>query len=219
MKERPILFSGEMVRAILAGRKTQTRRIVKPQPAVILNENGVFLKYSEGTDAAAKWRLCPYGSAGDQLRVKESAWMWCEKRPNGITAGGRAKWHYVPLEAAPVYYCSDHGPKPTIDVVHPETGNAWVWRLKIGRFLPKWAARITLEITAVRVERLSAISDEDAVAEGCAGWYAPCHPDQGSTNGRTPAMEYRELWERINGDESWALNPYVWILEFRRITP
>lgn len=188
LKERPILFSAAMVRALLAGTKTQTRRIAKGDP--------FFYNPPRG----------PYGQPGDRLRVKESAWMWCERRPNGNTKTGRQKWLYVPMRGAPIHYAADHSKKPGIDVVSPETGNQWGWRLKIGRFLPAWASRITLEITGVRVERLQDISREDAAAEGWNPAVDVC----------SPLIWYAALWESINGPGSWALNPWVWVIEFRR---
>lgn len=233
MKERPILFSGPMVRAILAGRKTQTRREVKPhfsadvdevseRPAldpvlkcVVSGHSGEW-EDDHGLDEV---RRCPYGRPGDRLRVKEHAWMFCERRPNGVTKTGRPKWHYVPLREAPVHYCAAHQEKPSIDVVHPDTGNAWGWRKKLGRFLPAWASRITLEVVSVRVERLNDISEEDALAEGVE----PYEPrETGMLKGRDqelPSEAFRTLWESLNGPGSWAANPWVWVVEFRRVAP
>lgn len=242
MVERPILFSAPMVRAILDGRKTQTRRSVKPQfssdvtevseqPAldpilkcVVSGRSGLF-EDGHGMDEV---RRCPYGKPGDRLYVKEHAWMYCEKRPNGVTEKGRLRFEYVPLGASPVWHCENHPERPVMDVVHPETGNMWLWRKKLGRFLPKWASRITLEVIAVRVERLNDISEVDAVAEGVE--MAPAPAGKNSYKNylamedaaalrwlRTPVLSYCSLWESLNGAGSWSENPWVWVVEFRRV--
>ena len=234
MKERPILFSAPMVRALLAGIKTQTRRVVKPQPQP---NGGVGLQPLEPYCTSRgdwNWVLaatghgtgdpfpCPYGQPGDRLRVKEAAWMWCERRPNGTTKTGRQKWLYVPMRAAGIWYAADHRTKPNISVVSPDTGNEWGWRLKIGRFLPGWASRITLEVTGVRVERLQDISIEDCKSEGAWG------PDKSIVDkvaqhfgidilAANPYLAYRMLWESINGPGSWEANPWVWVVEFKRL--
>lgn len=231
MKERPILFSAPMVRALLAGTKTQTRRVVKTQPAGGAgfhpvepyrtsrgDWNWVLAATGHGTGDPFP---CPYGRPGDRLRVKEAAWMWCERRPNGKTKTGRDKWLYVPMREAPVHYAADHPKRPAVDVVSPATGNKWGWRLKIGRFLPAWASRITLEVTEVRVERLQDISEADARAEGAK----ECDPVSGrevllagpSQRGSF-VLHYRDIWEQINGTGSWAANPWVWAVSFKPVT-
>lgn len=156
--------------------------------------------------------VSPYGQPGDRLIVKEHVWMWCEKRPNGVTKKGRPKFHYVPMRGALVFYCADYAEKPNGTIVSPRTGNEWGWRKKLGRFMPRWASRITLEVTAVRVERLQDISEEDAKAEGVQPSYSP-NFSQSATGA------YSVLWESINGAGSWAENPWVWVIEFRRIAP
>lgn len=207
IREKPILFSAPMVRAILEGQKTQTRRVVKPQPCSL----GDVIPYAQ----------CPYGVPGDRLRVKEAAWMWCERVPNGTTKTGRLKWHYVPMREAPIHYAADHPKKPAINVVSPETGNEWGWRLKIGRFLPAWASRITPEETGVRVERLQDISEADAIAEGIERHVNGHWKDYRDPTGRqwheAPSDSFCSLWESINGAGSWDANPWVWVLSFRRI--
>lgn len=233
MKERPILFSAPMIRAQRAGIKTQTRRLVKPQPKtrpgmnctrlVMLDRSGCeVIDTPVGDKLHLETALCPYGQPGDRLRVKEAAWMWCERIPNGRTKTGRDKWRYVPLRGAPIHYAADHPAKPSVDVVSPGTGNKWGWRLKIGRFLPAWASRTTLEITGVRIERLQDISDQDAIAEGIprhGDGFGRWHPDPddidhtGTT--KKPVLSYMGLWESINGAGSWAANPWVWVVEFK----
>lgn len=238
MKERPILFSAPMVRAILAGKKTQTRRVVRlpadakqvrywappsgrSQPGWCDPGVNYWTPDSSGEGDSNHVDPCPYGQPGDRLRVKEAAWMWCERVPNGITKTGRKKWHYVPMREAPVHYAADRKTKPAINVVSPDTGNEWGWRLKIGRFLPGWASRIDLEVTGVRVERLNDISEADAVAEGiqqCEGG-AMDYLANDYAQGYSPASSFRSLWQSINGADSWAANPWVWCVEFKRVKP
>ena len=237
VRERGILFSAPMVRALLAGTETQTRRLMKPQPVrygtaclawPTAERPGMKMAWADPDpdgNAFARSELrryCPYGAPGDRLVVKESAWMWCERRPNGKTKTGRDKWHYVPLRAAPVLYCADLAMEPGTSVAHTETGNQWGWRKKIGRFLPKWASRITLEISEVRVQRLQDISEEDAKAEGVErddffrdGWRG-----YGGDCWRDSAREsYASLWDSINGPGSWEASPWVWAISFRAMGP
>lgn len=195
MKERPILFSGEMVRAILDGRKTQTRRIVKDSETdsriywnpIVVNEYGGWVN-EHGSP-----RPCRYGQPGDRLWVRET---WSQDGRGGTDAEGRDA----------VYYRADFP--------HPDVWEGF-WKPSI--HMPRWASRITLEVTSVRVTRLQEISDKDARAEGCPGWYHESYPDQGEPDAKRPTEEFAELWESINGAGSWDLNPWVWVIEFKRI--
>lgn len=197
MKERPIIFSAPMVRAILDGRKTQTRRVINPQPTVSeqrLRELGAWaddLTLSEQVNAAFQAGCidarCPYGRPGDRLWVRET-------------------WQHTPTLAAdlqgPVMYrahCEER-PRPL------------AWRSPI--HMPRWASRITLEVTGVRVERLQEISEADARAEGCAGGHGAI-PEYGYS--ASPVEHYGFLWEQINGPGSWSANPWVWVIEFARV--
>ncbi|GAB4422275.1 MAG: hypothetical protein OHK0011_01010 [Turneriella sp.] len=205
MKERPILFSGPMVRAILEGRKTQTRRVIKPQPweeysaesikcehytSCIVDRYGdidagpeIFGAYS--TDG--QWGVqCPYGQPGDRLWVREAFYI----KENAQT---KAVWYRAES------HC-EFKPK---------------WRPSI--HMPRWASRITLEITGVRVERLQEISTEDVYAEGMPK-RQEIRSDAGVHRASTSAW-YRHLWEEINGEESWAANPWVWVIEFKYLKP
>jgi hypothetical protein len=252
-KERPILFSAPMVGAILDRRKSQTRRIMKPQydgqrllgpewyePAIegkdgeLRDGKPIFGVYDEHGEFSAK---CPYGAPGDHLIVKESTWMWCERRPNGITPTGKPKWHYVPMENAVPIYAEEHPHKPALTVASPRTGNQWGWRLKIGRFVPRWASRITLEITNVRIEQLNAISKSDARREGIervgfsdsaieepggvefvdVGCWKNYADDKHPFGGILPERSFQSLWESINGKGSWSMNPWVWVIEFKSV--
>jgi len=192
-KERPILFSGPMVRAILDGRKTQTRRVVK-------NQEWYNLKGEYG-DRLRSVDRCPYGTAGERLWVRET---WTPD-------------HAPFYPHFPVAYRADAG----FDYERNERGEtyspeqkAWFpyrWRPSI--HMPRIASRITLEITGVRVERLQDISESDAIAEGVSNDM----PIAWQTGDDTPRGMFGELWESINGPDSWAANPWVWVIEFRKL--
>lgn len=202
MKERPILFSGPMVRAILEGRKTQTRRIINPQPPEHIDRlHGNALRkrfpYQLEDDSGNPcgkgfqddnhqfWR--PVGLAGDRLWVKET-----------FSAAG------VFGEDGRKFYRADY-----VDGKHP-SGLHW----KPSIFCTRKASRITLEIVNVRVERLQDISEQDAAAEGCK-----CPGCMGDNLSGCPDCkdDYRLLWNRINGPSSWDKNPWVWVIEFKRV--
>lgn len=196
MADRPILFSAPMVRALLAGTKTQTRRVVKPQPSPELLADYAEIRVTRGstrTDAQALSEClpCPYGQPGTKLWVRET---WA---PNTVQ----------PLEH-----------RPPADYLYAATDSARYavcrWRPSI--HMPRAASRITLEITGVRVERLQDISEADAQAEGCpVECMTPTGDDSGSAI-HGPGG-YLALWESINGPGSWAANPWVWVVEFKRV--
>ena len=194
-KEKPILFTGPNVRGILEDRKTQTRRIVKdPKMPTVHPGGGSKL-------AVPDWYLedCPYGQPGDLLWVKETHSFWCHSVESvGVeyAAGG---------EDEIVDFTNGVG-MPSLEVLtRKNIGGGRRKRPSI--FMPRWASRLTLEITAVRVERLQGISEEDAIAEGCCG----------VTGTQWGVPNYRYVWESINGPGSWALNPYVWCITFKRL--
>lgn len=193
-----ILFGIPMVRALLARRKRMTRRIVREPIWQIVD--GMPRAAVIGFDPK-----CPYGGPGTKLRVKESAWMWCERVPDGLTRTGGPRYHYVPLRGAPVHYAANRSVKPTEVIPSPETGNPWGWHLKIGRFLPAWASRLMVEVEAVRVERLQDITASDAIDEGVE----PMMP------GADPVGAFGSLWETIHGPQSWQQNPFVWVVTFK----
>lgn len=207
-KERPILFRGPMVRALLDGSKTQTRRVVKPQPDTAHDGEpywfiGGYRVWGYRPAPAVPLRAggnplpSPYGQRGDRLWVRESfAHMY---RDNA-----------QPEKRAPedVAYMADN--------LTPDPYVYGSWKPSI--HMPRWASRITLEITSVRVERLQDISDTDCVAEGCGALQAAIGCPMTSAPGETiPRTMFRALWESINGPESWAANPWVWVIEFRRL--
>ena len=200
MKERPILFSGEMVRAILEGRKSQTRRVVarprRKDGCKLLPE----LLAQIGVGAA-----CPYGKVGDRLWVKETFVI------TGYTVTSHG------LARVSGYYCAGLDKFDVVLNAH-ESRKFAAWRKKTGAkpsiFMFNSLCRITLGIVSVRVERLQEISINDIVAEGV---YAKgAYTADFGTDHLTPA--YMELWESINGAGSWAKNPWVWVIEFKRIT-
>lgn len=211
-KERPILFSGPMVRALLDGSKTQTRRVVKPQPDTAHDGEpywfiGGYRVWGYRPAPAVPLRAggnplpSPYGQRGDRLWVRESfAHMY---RDNA-----------QPEKRAPedVAYMADN--------LTPDPYVYGSWKPSI--HMPRWASRITLEINSVRVERLQDISEADAIAEGCTQnhngyyWGGP-HPVSGLKQLATAKGAYEDLWESINGPDSWAANPRVWAIEFRRL--
>lgn len=227
MKESFILMSTPMIHAMEreVDPKSETRRVVSRQP--IPNHRGQY-KLAQTTDdegIESYWYIepfwharCPYGKPGDILLIKEAAWMWCERQPNGVTPTGRPKWHYVPMREAPVFYAAHHPRRPEIRITSPDTGNEWGWRFKVGRFLPRWAIRIKRVVTGIRVERLQDISEEDAKAEGVQATFDRLRPDDAPVALSYKAA-YRDLWDSINGAGSWDLNPFVWVIEFGRIEP
>jgi hypothetical protein len=194
MTERPILFSAPMVNALLAGTKTQTRRAVKPQTAVLTDEQARAFGVRPPAQENAPVVPCPYGVVGDRLWVKET-WkadqIWDGIRPVEIHEG------------EPLLYTAD---EHATGVVTFEWG-----RGRPSIFMRHWMSRITLELTAVRVERLNQISEADAQAEGVDG----CFVWKGEVPSRVSL--YQRLWEQINGAGSWAANPWVWALTFRRV--
>lgn len=258
MKERAIPFSAPMVRAILDGRKTQTRRIVKcdgkgDRPgfltiaryrhAVIQSQlvegiGPVWPKYinvagkviRDGDEPLPADQMgCPYGAPGDLLYVKE-AW--------------RTRREWDSLRPAELPCRNDFCQHEHIDwIACPEGNTRLTGRYRHARFMPRWASRITLEITNVRVERLNDISEEDAIAEGCSpvalDIYAgidprckgPCEivrspgealptdfkPVHKSETRISARDKYRQLWDSINGPGSWEKNPFCWVLDFRKV--
>jgi hypothetical protein len=221
MKERPILFSAPMVRALLAGTKMQTRRVVKhrwpflwqepyyPTGKVLSelpNQPGAWMEFRHRRQDEADYEgspastlvPCPYGQPGERLWVRERF-----APRDGITL--------INKQRSEIFYWAD------------DEGKYWSdgpWKPSI--HMPRWASRITLEITDVRVERLKSISREDAAAEGIdtdgevfeeGGRY--------ESAGGIPAevWTYARLWESINGPGSWEANPWVWCVSFKQITP
>ncbi|MCY1080316.1 hypothetical protein [Archangium lansingense] len=234
-RERPILFSGPMVRALLDGRKTQTRRVVNPHPRLIPSSEGKpiwrldlrngFVNSLDETrwpetmtrtfrdqDGTIYPAVCPYGSPGDRLWVRESArviaWRGFRQCRLSYEADG-AETDWLPFP------------------VRLKGGETSLLGRCIANGVFREGARLTLEVTGVRVERLRDISEADARAEGIRS--VPRHMDPSGVWwthdaatcpepwGRTPEDAFARLWEIINGTESWDANPWVWVVEFRRV--
>lgn len=226
-----------MARAILEDRKTHTRRIMKPQP-----KNRVIRAKQERPGEACKWYdadcvhpgveiKCPYGKPGDRLWVKEEHYRFghWEEIPGVKTKGRRQKWKFVEdsdevrFEPPASFRKGRH---------HNDPGIAWHKRL--ARFMFRKHIRITLEITGIRVERLNDISEDDAKSEGIEGRFHPNDPqlwtwkDYGRSkvfkeeifhygSSVTPKSTFQSLWQSINGPKSWDENPYVWVIEFKKV--
>ncbi|OAH25350.1 hypothetical protein [Serratia marcescens] len=191
MKERPVIFNGEMVRAILDGRKTQTRRPIK---FPLLDKNmGCELAGNEiaGEVRAGNYSNVPFGQVGERLWVRET---WAE-------AGASAPELQLYRANYPEHVGREY------ENVPPASEIRWTPSIH----MPRWASRITLEITAVRVERLNDISEEDAKAEGVKAGVCPGHEHM------MHQVAFSELWQSIYGAESWRANPWVWVIEFRRV--
>lgn len=223
MTERGMIFNGEMVRAILDGRKTQTRRTVKPQP----DEDGLA-KVTNGprVDTSERNYRCPFGDVGDRIWVRETWGVvsheldedgriqpWTPDRPataihempfgNGYFSG-----HAIYAADGDFTWGDDDG---------YEDGRS-CWKPSI--HMPKAASRILLEITDVRVERLNSIHDVDAMREGIQNLTTCSHADfgiPGVVNAQHPVRAFQLLWESIYGADSWKFNPWVWVIEFKRV--
>lgn len=204
IKERPILFSGPMIRAILEGRKTQTRRVMKHQPEAdakitigeMSTSKGVAYIGNSRSGGIVTRAPCPYGQPGDRLWVRET---WGIFPDNGFT-GFKGPVSSAPAEHS-LHYKADDG-----DIL------AGPWRPSI--HMPRWASRITLKITSMRVEQLQDISEDDAIAEGAEDYAGQETPWKGVL---APAIVhgYATLWESINGPGSWNANQWVWVIDFK----
>mgnify|MGYP003442514703 FL=1 len=202
MKSRPILFSAPMVRALLAGTKTQTRRPLR-EGAWLDPKEGVIRMCSVGNGVTGFQSVaCPYGVPGDQL--------WVREQFAGSIAYER---HGYPLRewGNKIWYCADGEPR----------SGQWT-RPRPSIHMPRSLSRITLELTDVRVERLQDISEADALAEGVTPKWEPGCSGRlmeaiGGFSFRPAASAYADLWEQINGAGSWDANPWVWALSFKRV--
>lgn len=202
MKERPILFSAPMVRAILSGTKTQTRRVVKPAPQAdqilkpLVGSSGFrFVMDATPLDAKNIRRIrwdYSYGQPGDRLWVRESYQRFSDD--------------------GQIMYRADPESFKSMNELKRDDCLEARWRPSI--HMPRWASRITLEVTGVRVERLQDISEADAIAEGVRQYSALERIQAGQD--RWARHAYRSLWESIDGPGSWDANPWVWVVEFKR---
>lgn len=267
MKERPILFSAPMVRALLDGNKTQTRRVLKRQPdehhwqrlpgyelkpskIVTINDRSAVKFYhaipqNREWDTALDWLLCQYGHPGDRLWVRE-AWGYFDPdgtgedydrdhNEEGKSGPCTAYSAEMLQEGSPLrdYWRRRIAYKATFAEQKYGMGPVGPSRWRPSIHMPRWASRITLEITGVRVERLQAISMHDVGEEGIGALLEDpdSKPGQAFSQaehaaiagfpGRiTPEVKgYAALWEQINGAGSWDANPWVWVVEFKNVTP
>lgn len=227
MTERGMIFNGEMVRAILDGRKTQTRRPIKWKQTRFTEigerEDGSKWLWSEDAEHACDfWHPCPFGAVGDRIWVRET---FCTVDD---TQYGGGKW--VDYRATPKFEASH----PAGWDCAPNDAKALKWRPSI--HMPRWASRILLEITDVRVERLNAISEEDAQSEGVHTevwdqtvvarnyaardeffqFWSEDMPHYVEMN-QLYRSSFTSLWESIYGAENWLANPWVWVIEFKRV--
>ncbi|WP_371335699.1 hypothetical protein [Klebsiella quasipneumoniae] len=226
MTERGMIFNGEMVRALLSGRKTQTRRIVKGTDGAVkfckewdINGKEVFVVFGEkdhtGMNPVLGAISCPFGAVGDRIWVRETWGVvshafsddglmidWVPDRPataiNEMPFGnGYYSGHAIYAADGDFTWGDDDG---------YEDGRS-CWKPSI--HMPRWASRILLEITGVRVERLKSISDGDAIREGCS--------TADMKSGDCVADVFARLWASIYGSDSWNANPWVWVIEFKRV--
>lgn len=197
VKERPILFSEPMVRAIIAGQKTQTRRIVNPRYSWEVDDsegvNKVYYPCYVTGEPEPMEVPCPYGDVGDRLWVRETHYVERAGYQDGTD-------RFILYKAT-----DDHAPVSK-------------WTPSI--HMPRFASRINLEIVEVAVQRVREISREDAIAEGIFlndnDWWDAGNGLRGELS---PEAAFRELWASINGSESWTNNPWVWVIKFKKLSP
>lgn len=208
VKERPIIFSGSMVKAILDGRKSQTRRPIKPQPtgdcepfetpAAIWDGAKLFFYEAEyPEEGSVPWGGCPYGKPGDRLWVRETAKLRSVSPP--------AKFDLV-------YLADDE----MVDFARSDAKPYNFLRPTSSIYMPRWASRITLEIVSVRVERVQEISGKDAEAEGVnlsSGEALWPHENRSSKM----IAAFKRSWQSIHGPGAWERNNWVWAIEFKRV--
>lgn len=218
-RERPMLFSAPMVLAVLAGRKTQTRRTVKLRGHDGIQNDHADWRFLSVDSKGGNYvwqgvadikrvieERCPYGVPGDRLWVRE-AWQTSSSldAKNATQIAEMADEANYDRPWCPVLYAAD-GDRCNWDTVWPGPG-----RKRLARFMPRWLSRLTLVITDVRVHRLQDISEDDARAEGCI-----------NDGVATAYANFADLWDGINGTRpgaAWADNPWIWAISFRRVTP
>ncbi|MFW3880138.1 hypothetical protein ACKLLY_04220 [Klebsiella pneumoniae subsp. pneumoniae] len=229
--ERGMIFNGEMVRAILDGRKTQTRRPIKWKQTRFTEigerEDGSKWPWSEDAEHACDfWHPCPFGAVGDRIWVRETWGVashafsddglmidWVPDRPATAI-------HEMPFGngyySGYAIYAADGDFTWGDDDGYEDGRSCW----KPSIHMPRAASRILLEITDVRVERLNSIHDVDAMREGIQNLTTCSHSDfgiPGVVNAQHPVRAFQLLWESIYGADSWRANPWVWVIEFKRV--
>jgi hypothetical protein len=197
--ERPILFSTKMVQAILEGRKTQTRRVIKPQPKIVgqMGNTGCYgIKFLNIPGKGPVWDHCPYGQTGDTLWVRET---WC---PMEKYFGLSEKGNYA--------YKADCSPES--EQCRKDFGIPWHPSIH----MPKVACRLFLKVKDIRVERLQEITGKDILSEGVDN--GKSNPIMGVRWENMQRIAFQELWDKINSGRGygWDINPWVWVIEFER---
>ncbi|MFW4932797.1 hypothetical protein [Pseudomonas aeruginosa] len=221
-RERPILFNDQMVRAILEGRKTVTRRVMKPQPTPSKDGGHHWpcnvhqsmlhvereLQNGEGCWCGLAEAACPFGKPGERLWVRE-AWTIDLLAAYSTEKGYDSEYElrYRADDAAREIHVAPSEPDPYLALYDSQRGD---WRPSI--HMPRWASRVLLEITAVRVERLQDITPNQCIAEGA--WR---EKDKELGRGQEAIAAFADLWRSTGGD--WDANPWVWVIEFKRVTP
>jgi hypothetical protein len=215
MNEKPILFSGPMIKAILEGRKRMTRRVAKVDSFGNLQLRSGWSIQADCSLQDVKQERLPWHH-GMRLWVREVCWMWGQWGHNGRTPTGLVKWRFHPIGKQVLY------DRPEGELARRGGEPGWVYRH--ARFMPRWASRITLELTGVRVERVQDISTADVEAEGfdVASKLPPVVPP--GTNVEMLAWMvaqdlFAKTWDKLNGKRGfpWESNPWVWVLEFKRV--
>ncbi|WP_236235055.1 hypothetical protein [Pseudomonas tohonis] len=212
-RERSIIFSGSSVRGILDDRKWATRRVVKGAAAKWLIDQSPEWVASKANE------LCPYGQVGDLLWVRENFWQagaWSASYPEGDfdTWLGSKRIHFA-ADGEPPNEPNRHYPNGLRNGSFAAADPHRIWRSRPSIHMPRWASRILLEITDVRVERLQDITYEQARAEG----YPADRERETGGSDMDVWLWFRSHWEEINGAGSYSANPMVWVVEFRRIQP
>jgi hypothetical protein len=206
MKERPILFSAEMVRAVLEPRKTQTRRIIKPQFDKLIQKGTHGAHIAIEVQPGYGFIKCPYGKPGDRLWVREAwhTYKCLDHQPPRMTGTKSAFW-----------YSADNGTKNMFGAKAEIKG-----KKRPSIHMPRWASRINLEIIDIRVERVQDISHEDAISEGVSFLnnrctiIKPCR-DRHQLTAMQHAFYY--IWELLHGPDAWERNDWVWVVEFKSV--
>lgn len=214
MKETGLMFKAPLVRAILAGQKTQTRRILKLRPGFDFEQrdDGRWWPWAEHPDRADDvWQPAPCGDIGDRIYVRET---W---RGPLMSSKEWEEHYFSDADDLPAHfrtpahcqYAADGGPPPEFMTMDDELVSRW----KPSIHMPKWAARIWLEITGVRVQRLQSITEADCIAEGTTGGHVAI---PGYAYNATPLEHFRHIWKSTGGD--WDANPWVWTIDFKTIS-
>ncbi|MDB6052310.1 MAG: hypothetical protein JWR17_5056 [Pseudomonas sp.] len=235
--ERPILFSAPMVSAILNGKKTVTRRIVKSTQSV----TSISAQYPTTTDLGSGGAMtemesesstvthsvaedvCPFGQPGDQLWLKESFYAFGHWEAELNDSTQRDEWHFVDLTLSTGLTYQFVEPLDYVKTSRSDPRSGW-W-LRPSLFMPRRASRIDLEITAVHKERLRDITEEQAIAEGFSplhdgthGYFVNHMPPPNAGMSVTAVIAFAVFWQSLHGTQSWSENPWVWVIGFRRIT-